>query len=87
MMIIDWILVGGVGLVFAIGANVFDRALKLVSWIPVVKLIIRLVGGLVFAAAGVLLVGSVISPNVPTVANSTVGSWCVLISDLIWLNW
>ena len=87
MTTLDWIMLGATFLVFAIGANVFARILKLVSWIPIVKLIIRLGGGLVFVAAGILLVGSVIAPNVPMIANSTVGSWYVLISDLIWLNW
>ena len=87
MITLDWIILGATGLVFAIGANVFDRILKLVSWIPIVKLVIRLAGGLVFVVGGILLVGTVIAPNVPALAGSTVGSWYVLISDLVWLNW
>lgn len=87
MTSLDWILLVILAIMFGIGAHVLSRILKLVSWIPIVKLAIRLVGGVVSTAATVILIGSVVAPNVSAVADSTVGSWLVLISDLLWLNW
>lgn len=87
MTTLDWILLGSLVIAFGVGANILSRILKLVSWIPLVKLVIRLVGGGVAVLATTVLIGSVIAPNVAPVANSTVGAWLVLVSDLLWLNW
>lgn len=85
MTTIDWILIVILFIAFSAGAALLRKLTKLIAWIPLVGLAISLLGGLAGVYLVSLIMAMVVAPNWPMIANSTIGSWLVLIGSL-WLN-